>query len=212
MKFDERDLYTGLSALHWATISTSDPRIDKSFYKGILEKAGRKALELGCGAGRLLLAFLQEGFDVQGVDISGDMLSVCRQHANAMGLDPVLYEQQMQQLDLPDQFNAIYIPCGGFQCVMGRRAALETLRRCHAHLEPGGILAFNVAPAHSFYYWGPKEIHAWPGHHLSGNRSPIRSLKTESAYWFTTTRFLKIRWRNMLSENGDMNYTKAIVS
>ena len=30
-------------------------------------------------------------------------------------------------------------------------------------LEPGGILAFNVAPAHSFYYWGPKEIHAWPG-------------------------------------------------
>ena len=114
MKFDERDLYTGLSALHWATISTSDPRIDKSFYKGILEKAGSKALELGCGAGRLLLTFLQEGFDVQGVDISGDMLSVCRQHANAMGLDPVLYEQQMQQLDLPDRFNAIYIPCGGF--------------------------------------------------------------------------------------------------
>ena len=31
-----------------------------------------------------------------------------------MGLDPVLYEQQMQQLDLPDRFNAIYIPCGGF--------------------------------------------------------------------------------------------------
>ena len=30
-------------------------------------------------------------------------------------------------------------------------------------LKPGGILAFNVAPAHSFYYWGPKEIHAWPG-------------------------------------------------
>ena len=163
MKFDERDLYTGLSALHWATISTSDPRRDKSFYKGILEKAGGKALELGCGAGRLLLTFLQEGFYVQGVDISGDMLSVCRQHANAMGLDPVLYEQQMQQLDLPGRFNAIYIPCGGFQCVMGRRAALETLRRCHAHLEPGGILAFNVAPAHSFYYWGPKEIHAWPG-------------------------------------------------
>ena len=56
MKFDERDLFTGLSALHWATISTSDPRIDKSFYKGILEKAGSKALELGCGAGRCLFA------------------------------------------------------------------------------------------------------------------------------------------------------------
>ena len=120
MNFDERDLFTGLSALHWSTTSTTDPRRDKPFYKGILEKAEGRAQELGCGAGRLLLTFQQEGFNVQGVDISGDMLSVCRQHAKTMVLDLVLYEQQMQQSDLPDRFNAIYIPCGGFQCVLDR--------------------------------------------------------------------------------------------
>ena len=62
MNFDERDLFTGLSALHWSTTSTTDPRRDKPFYKGILEKAEGRALELGCGAGRLLLTFLQEEF------------------------------------------------------------------------------------------------------------------------------------------------------
>ena len=70
--------------------------------------------------GEVTTTYLQEGFNVQGVDISGDMLSVCRQHAKSMVLDPVLYEQQMQQSDLPDRFNAIYIPCGGFQCVLDR--------------------------------------------------------------------------------------------
>ena len=117
MNFDERDLFTGLSALHWSTTSTTAPRRDKPFYKGILEKAEGRA---GVRSGELLLTFLQVGFNVQGVDISGDMLSVCRQHAKTMVLDPVLYEQQMQQLDLPDRFNAIYIPCGGFQCVLDR--------------------------------------------------------------------------------------------
>jgi cyclopropane fatty-acyl-phospholipid synthase-like methyltransferase len=48
-----------------------------------------------CGAGRLLLAYLQEGLDVEGVDISGDMLAVCREAAEAAGLHPVLYEQPM---------------------------------------------------------------------------------------------------------------------
>lgn len=28
MQFDERDLYTGLAALHWATISETDSRRD----------------------------------------------------------------------------------------------------------------------------------------------------------------------------------------
>jgi len=144
VKFDERDLYTGLAALHWATISETDPRWDQSFYRRIIETGNGRALELGCGAGRLLIAYLQEGLDVEGVDISGDMLDVCREHAVAAGVEPVLYEQPMQELDVPGRFATIYIPCGSFVVVMDRGAALETLRRCHDHLAPGGRLAFNI--------------------------------------------------------------------
>ena len=34
MEFDDRDLYTGLSALHWATISTSDRLIKEEIHTG----------------------------------------------------------------------------------------------------------------------------------------------------------------------------------
>lgn len=144
MNFDEKDLYTGLASLHWSAISDTDSRWDQAFYKDIIQQNGGQALELGCGAGRLLLAYLQEGLDVEGVDISGDMLAVCREAAEAAGLHPVLYEQPMQCLDLPHRFSTIYVPCGSFVCVMDRAAALETLRRCYAHLVPGGVLAFNI--------------------------------------------------------------------
>jgi ubiquinone/menaquinone biosynthesis C-methylase UbiE len=151
MSFDERDLYTGLAAVHWATISITDPRRDQAFYRRVIRRNGGKALELGCGAGRLLLAFLEEGLDVQGVDISGDMLAVCREDGKRKGLQPVLYEQKMQCLDVPYSFATIYIPCGSFECVMDRDEALETLRRCYAHLDTQGQLAFTIGPAHHMY-------------------------------------------------------------
>ena len=161
MNFDERDLYTGLAALHWATISKTDSRWDQAFYERIIRQNNGRALELGCGAGRLLLAYLQAGLDVEGADISGEMLAVCRQQALAAGLNPVLYEQPMQQLATPHCYRTIYIPCGSFVCVMDRTLALTTLQRCYVHLEPGGLLAFNIYLA-EYNYAQPIAADAFP--------------------------------------------------
>jgi SAM-dependent methyltransferase len=162
MHFDETDLYTGLATLHWAAISDTDPRLDQAFYQRVIEQQHGRALELGCGAGRLLLAYLAQGLEVHGVDRSGEILAVCRDQAAAAGLTPILFAQPMQCLDLPHTYRTIYIPCGSFVCVMGRVAALETLQRCYAHLEPGGMLAFNVFVA-DYDYAHPADRAAFPG-------------------------------------------------
>jgi len=39
---------------------------------------------------------------------------------------------------------AIFIPCGTFCLITDRGEAFEALRRFYAHLEPGGILVFNL--------------------------------------------------------------------
>jgi len=196
MNFDERDLYTGLAALHWATISETDSRWDQAFYQRLIEQNGGRALELGCGAGRLLLAYLQAGLTVEGADLSGEMLAVCRQQAVTLGVQPVLYEQPMQALTTPQRYRTIYIPCGSFVCVMERALALETLRRCHAHLQPGGVLAFNIYLAdYDYSRQTPVEPdpHPWhlraekqlPGgqrlriHRRVVNRDPVEQIEQE---------------------------------
>jgi SAM-dependent methyltransferase len=163
MSFDETDLYSGLAALHWSAYD--DPSWDHDFYRRVVEEADGLALDVACGAGRLLRRYLQAGLRVEGVDSAPDMLAACRRLAEAEGLAPVLYCQPMQALDLPHRYACIYVPCGSFTCVMGRENALEALRRFYAHLEPGGTLAFNV-------YWGD-----WDDYDYS-NPETVRSYPT----------------------------------
>jgi SAM-dependent methyltransferase len=174
MSFDEQALYSGLATLHWG--SYDDPGWDHDFYKGVIEQAGGLALDVGCGAGRLLRSYLRAGLAVEGCDISAEMLAACRERAKQEGLSPVLYHQAMQELDLPRRYSAIYVPCGSLVCVMGRENAIEALRRFYEHLRPGGTLAFNIyLPEHD--YSGRAEptrpLGEWYRHHevdLGGGR------------------------------------------
>lgn len=61
------------------------------------------------------------------------------------GLTPALYRQTMQGLDLLRQYRTIIVPCGTIQLIIERAAdVLKALRRCRAHLEPGGRLVLTL--------------------------------------------------------------------
>lgn len=104
---------------------------------------GQPALDLACGTGRLLLPYLRAGLDVDGCDISPDMLAACRAAAEREGLSPSLYAQAMHELDLPRRYRTVLV-CGGFGLGSTREQDVQALRRIHAHLEPGGLLVFDV--------------------------------------------------------------------
>jgi SAM-dependent methyltransferase len=46
-----------------------------------IARSGQPVLDLGCGTGRLLLPLLPAGVDIDGADVSGDMLRHCRERA-----------------------------------------------------------------------------------------------------------------------------------
>src|SRR6185436_3675545 len=74
---------------------------DRPFYLEAIRRFGEPALDVGCGTGRLLLDYLAQGVDCEGVDNSPEMLAICEEKARAAELTPTLYEQQMEELDLP---------------------------------------------------------------------------------------------------------------
>jgi ubiquinone/menaquinone biosynthesis C-methylase UbiE len=74
---------------------------DRFFYKDLILKYGQPALDVGCGTGRLLLDYLAQGIDIDGVDNSPEMLAICAEKAQQLGLHPQLFEQPMERLDLP---------------------------------------------------------------------------------------------------------------
>jgi SAM-dependent methyltransferase len=141
----------GLVAKWWAEFNHDGEEIP--YYQRIIKRYGQPALDVACGTGRLLLPYLRAGLDVDGCDISADMLACCRERAAQEGLSPNLYQQAMHELSLPRTYKTIYI-CGSFGIGGGRQNDLEALRRLYALLEPGGVLAVDIDP-------GDPNIEAW---------------------------------------------------
>jgi SAM-dependent methyltransferase len=136
--------WTGLAASTWDLFGSDEPQGDHEFYKKLVRTNGGPALDVGCGTGRHLVRFLEAGLDVDGTDTSAEMLAIAREKAERIGLSPNLFRQSMQELDLPRRYRTIFSANGPFPLVVDRLDALEALRRLRTHLEPDGLLAFDV--------------------------------------------------------------------
>jgi ubiquinone/menaquinone biosynthesis C-methylase UbiE len=133
--------YRGFIAQAWDLLrgDTSDWE-DRPFYRDIIRASGQPALDIGCGTGRLLLDYLADGIDIDGVDVSPEMLEICRQKAQQNGLHATLYQQSMEALDLPRRYRTIIVPSSSFQLITNPHDAAEAMRRFLHHLEPRGTL------------------------------------------------------------------------
>jgi SAM-dependent methyltransferase len=115
------------------------------FYLKQAEGVPQPFLEPMCGTGYFLLAFLERGADIDGVDASPDMLEACRTKCSQRGWHPALYEQRVEQLDLPKQYGYILIPDRSFGHLYDRAIAESVLRRLYEYLVSGGRLVLDVA-------------------------------------------------------------------
>jgi ubiquinone/menaquinone biosynthesis C-methylase UbiE len=133
--------YHGLMATTWDLLrgDTSDWE-DRFFYLDLIRQYGQPVLDVGCGTGRLILDYLSNGLDVDGVDNSPDMLAICREKAHHLGLRPNLYQQAMESLNLPRKYQTIIVPSSSFQLVTDVQLARQAMKRFHDHLLSGGVL------------------------------------------------------------------------
>jgi SAM-dependent methyltransferase len=153
----------GLVARWWAEFNTDGPEIQ--FFKALVQRFGQPALDVACGTGRLLIPFLRAGLDVDGCDISPDMLDFCRQRARREGLSPRLYNQSMHELALPRKYRTIVV-CGAFGLGGSRQHDQEALNRFFRHLVPGGALLLDTylpyKDADEWRYWIREEREGLP--------------------------------------------------
>lgn len=154
----------GLVAQWWAEFNVAETD-ELAFYQAAVERHGQPALDLACGTGRLLLPLLRAGLDVDGCDLSPDMLAVCRERAEREGLSPRLFAQAMHALDPPRAYRTIYC-CDSFGLGGERAQDEEALRRCRQHLAPGGAFIFNLYlpydSAEEWAYWLPEQRQTLP--------------------------------------------------
>lgn len=124
---------------------------DIEYYRDRLKHCKGRILEAMVGSGRVYIPLLESGLKVDGVDYSPEMLASCRRRCEERGLSANLYESGLQELSLPNRYEAILIPGGSFLLIEKREESLAALRRLYDHLQPGGRLMLDLfLPDHNF--------------------------------------------------------------
>jgi SAM-dependent methyltransferase len=124
-------------------------RPDVRFYVDAAAAAGSPVLELGCGTGRVLIPVARAGgVDIVGLDLSSDMLAVCRQQLqeepDAVRSRVRLVEGDMRDFDLGAQFRMAIIPFRPFQHLITVEDQLSCLARIRRHLVDKGVLILDL--------------------------------------------------------------------
>jgi SAM-dependent methyltransferase len=161
---DSGTWHHGLVARWWGEFTEPEPEA-LAYFRAAIKRFGEPVLDAGCGSGRILVPLLADGFDVDGSDISADMIAQAKAKAVKAGFNPRLVVQALHELDLGRTYRTIYM-CGAFGIGGRRDHDREALRRAYRHLEPGGALLITD---HQFPYEGMDEKR-WARGWLAGQK------------------------------------------
>ncbi|MDR4984573.1 SAM-dependent methyltransferase [Bacillus cereus] len=84
------------------------------FYLSFAKDKNMKVLEPMCGNGRMLIPFMQNGIDIEGFDLSVEMLKMCKEKAEQLNLKPVVSQERIEKFHGNKKYDLIMIPIGSF--------------------------------------------------------------------------------------------------
>jgi len=116
---------------------------DIEFYAESLRGVSGAVLEAGVGTGRVLIPLIQQGFTVDGVDLSAEMLEQCKANLQAHNITANVYHQDLTDMSLPMKYQAIIMPTGSF-CLLPRDLVGKVLDNFFEHLEHGGKVIIDL--------------------------------------------------------------------
>ena len=146
--------YYGLMSKYWDLVrgDTSDWE-DRAMFLELVGKYGQPVLDVGCASGRIILDFAAQGIDIDGVDVSPEMIELCEKNAKKKGLNLNLYVQDMSALNLERKYKTILVPSSSFQLLLQPGEPQKAMSCFFEYLEPGGAL---VSPFMTLWKPGDK--------------------------------------------------------
>ncbi|MCL1701545.1 class I SAM-dependent methyltransferase [Lysinibacillus sp. Bpr_S20] len=117
---------------------------DIEYYLERLNGTKGRVLEAGVGSGRFLIPLLENGYEVEGIDNSPEMLDSCRKRCNERGFKPNLYEGNLSNFSLDSKYEVIVMPTGSLCLIENSKDAMDALTCMYNHLIPGGRLIVDM--------------------------------------------------------------------
>ena len=135
MLYDDSDLYDALLPVSAAQLS---------HYLDLARTHPGPVLELACGTGQLIVPVASLGLATTGLDQSSKMLLAAKRRATAAGTHVQFVEGDMREFDLGLRFSLIFVARNSLLHLSEQLEFAAFFSSVRRHLEPNGILAFDV--------------------------------------------------------------------
>lgn len=106
----------------------------------------KNILELACGTGNLTIPLTKKNYDIAGIDISEEMLSVAREKGEEEGVELVLLQQDIAELDFDiPNLDCILCACDGFNYITYDEDLENVFAKSHELLKKDGLFIFDIS-------------------------------------------------------------------
>ncbi len=106
--------------------------------------SGGIVLDLGCGTGTLTELLDERGYNMIGVDVSEDMLSVAMDKRADSGRDILYLLQDMRSFELYGTVAAVVSICDSMNYLTAKEDLVTVLKLVNNYLDPGGYFIFDL--------------------------------------------------------------------
>ena len=126
--------------------------------------------ELGCGTGTMTELLSRSGYDMIGIDNSGEMLMRAMEKKQESGQDILYLMQDMTEFELYGTVRAIISVCDSLNYVTEEEDLLKVFRLVNNYLDPGGLFLFDMNTVYKY-------------RELLGSRTFAENREEESFIW-----------------------------
>lgn len=123
------------------------------YYQQLFQKFGinpELVLDLGCGTGNITMELAERGYDMIGLDASGEMLEIAMEKARDKGKEILYLQQDMTEFELYGTVGAMVCALDGVNYLTEDGQLESMLNLLHYYLDPGGILIFDLNTEYKF--------------------------------------------------------------
>lgn len=118
-----------------------------SYVTGLLREQGVErglVLDLGCGTGSLTGLLAEAGYDMIGIDNSGEMLQMAMNKRAASGQDILYLLQDMREFELYGTVAAVVSICDSMNYILEYGDLVQVFKLVNNYLDPGGVFIFDL--------------------------------------------------------------------
>lgn len=141
------DIYTGLAPLYDIFMDNIPYSEWHKYLRSLLIQYNIKEgiiLDLGCGTGNMTELLAADGYDMIGIDNSGEMLSIAMEKACDKGLNILYLLQDMRKFELYGTVSAIVSICDSLNYITEPDQLVNVFSLVNNYLDPDGIFIFDM--------------------------------------------------------------------